>query len=70
LSQPPETEFFQKTRLLTIGVPLPAGAHRYRKWWPNQRDTGNRPQTPAWIQAGWKVATANQDEKWVRFRRN
>lgn len=51
-----------------LGSLLPDSAYGWRPWWANQTDTSNRPQTAAWMAAGWKVEL-NQDDKWLRFQR-
>lgn len=38
-----------------IGQPLPQSAFKYREWWSNQRDVSNRPQSKAWLSAGYEV---------------
>ncbi|MCD4671686.1 MAG: hypothetical protein K8R77_03390 [Anaerolineaceae bacterium] len=54
-----------------LGFSLPNSAHRYREWWSNPTSTDDmHVQARAWLAAGWKVETANQRDKWVRFRRN
>lgn len=50
-----------------IAGSLPASAHQYREWWSNQSDTSNRPQAAAWLNAGFKVGSVDQQSGWVEF---
>ncbi len=49
-----------------IGKPLPPNAYNAKgTWWRNTR----RPQSKAWLAAGWKQDIVSWREQWVRFRR-
>jgi hypothetical protein len=52
-----------------LGFSLPRSAHQYRAWWANPRSPDQHPYAQAWLAAGWKVDSVDQDEGWVRFRR-
>ncbi len=52
-----------------LGFDLPPSAYKHRAWWGNPNSSSRHTQAQAWLTAGWKVDTVNQDEKWVRFRR-
>lgn len=47
---------------------LPGSAYAYRAWWANEND-GNHVHAHSWMNAGWKVETLNQSNRWVRFIR-
>lgn len=47
---------------------LPKSAHIHRAWWSNEKN-GVHVSAHAWMEAGWKVDTVNQGERWVRFVR-
>lgn len=46
---------------------LPASAHE-QSWWENEKE-GNHINTRAWSNAGWKVASLDFNEKWVKLTR-
>lgn len=48
---------------------LPPSAHKYREWWSNPTTVKDHPYAQAWLAAGWRVETVNQQEGWVRLRR-
>ena len=50
--------------------PLPASAW-LRQWWTNSSNFSSRPQSQAWLTAGWRVAAlrSNGRERVVRFVR-
>jgi len=50
-----------------IAGSLPPSAHQHREWWSNQSDTSNRPQAAAWLNAGFKVGSVDQENGWVEF---
>jgi len=50
-----------------IAGSLPPSAHKYREWWSNQSDTSNRPQAAAWLNAGFRVGSVDQERGWVEF---
>jgi hypothetical protein len=52
-----------------LGFDLPPSAYKHRAWWSNPSSPHQHPYAQAWLAAGWKVDTVNQDEKWVRFTR-
>jgi hypothetical protein len=52
-----------------IDASLPASAFRYREWWANERGDTSHVQARAWLAAGWYVDEVQQDEGWVRFKR-
>ena len=50
-----------------IGTNLPPNAYNPEgTWW---RNTQNRPQSRAWLEAGWRQDIVSWQESWVRFRR-
>lgn len=52
-----------------IGKSLPPSARNARStWWRNTRGE-RRPQSHAWLSAGWKQDIVSWREEWVRFRR-
>lgn len=53
-----------------IGTSLPPNAYNPKgTWWRNTR-TMSRPQSRAWLSAGWKQDVVSWHEHWVRFRRH
>ena len=54
-----------------LGFELPKSAVDYRQWWGNQRDTGSRSQSGAWLTAGFEVdgVQLRKPGGSVRFRR-
>jgi len=52
-----------------IGAALPASARKHRAWWSNPTSRRDHPHAQAWLAAGWKVDTVDQEHEWVRFRR-
>ena len=51
-----------------LDAELPPSAHNHQAWWANERD-GRHVHAKAWMEAGWKVETVNQQDQWVRFCR-
>ena len=49
-----------------IGSKLPRSAWEYRPWWSNDQ---YHVQGRAWMEAGWRVVSVNQDRGRVRFER-
>jgi hypothetical protein len=47
---------------------LPPEARRFPNWWANQK-TGKRPQSFAWMAAGWLVSKVDIDAGVVKFSR-
>jgi hypothetical protein len=47
---------------------LPPDARRFPNWWANQK-TGKRPQSFAWMAAGWLVSKLDIDGDLVKFSR-
>ena len=47
---------------------LPASAYEDQRWWEHETE-GNRVNTRAWANAGWKVASLDVNKKWVKFVR-
>jgi hypothetical protein len=47
---------------------LPPSAFQYPAWWENEKG-GSHVQAHAWLNAGWKVGTADLEKKWVKFIR-
>jgi hypothetical protein len=47
---------------------LPPDARRFPNWWANQK-TAKRPQTFAWMAAGWLVSKVDVDGEVVKFSR-
>lgn len=45
---------------------LPESATKYGQWWEN---TGHHSQAKAWLEAGYKVASVDRQERRVRFAR-
>lgn len=52
-----------------LGFELPLSAHKYRAWWANPSSPDHHTYAQAWLAAGWKVDTVDQDAEWVRFQR-
>ena len=54
-----------------IGASLPDSAFTHRPWWGNQKNSKTRPQSHAWMAAGFVVEEVNQSRTngWVRFKR-
>ncbi len=50
-----------------LGFPLCAAAHHHRPWWGNENE--RHPQAKAWLDAGWKVVTADLQSKKITFQR-
>ena len=48
---------------------LPPEARRFPNWWANQK-TGKRPQSFAWMAAGWMVSKVDLDVGVVNFSRS
>lgn len=48
---------------------LPPSARRYSAWWSNERD-GRHVQAHAWMDAGWRVDSANLTAERVRFTKS
>ena len=59
---------FQQIELV-LGFTLPPSARRHRAWWANPSKRDDHPYAQAWLAAGWKVDTVDQQAEWVRFRR-
>ena len=52
-----------------FGTNLPPNAYNPKgTWWRNSRNEA-RPQSWAWLSAGWKQDIVSWNEQWVRFRR-
>ena len=51
-----------------INGKLPPSAFNHRAWWSNEQN-GQHSHAHAWMNAGWKVDTVDQRQKWVRFHR-
>jgi hypothetical protein len=51
-----------------LGDKLPRSAHDHRAWWANEQD-GMHTHAHAWMDAGWKVESVDQQRCIVRFRR-
>ena len=49
-----------------IGSKLPRSAWEYRPWWANDQ---YHVQSKAWMEAGWRVVSVNQNRGRVRFER-
>lgn len=45
---------------------LPESATKFGQWWEN---TGHHSQAKAWLEAGYKVASVDRQERRVRFTR-
>lgn len=56
----------------SINAALPQSARKYRQWWSNQTDVKTRPQSRAWLSAGFHVDTVHlgSTDAWVRFKRS
>jgi hypothetical protein len=54
-----------------LGAQLPDSAFISREWWSNQIKMSHKPQTCAWISAGFEVDAVHQNstKAWVRFKR-
>lgn len=48
---------------------LPPSARKHRAWWSNGITPRPRPETTAWLEAGWEVEEVNQASERVTFRR-
>lgn len=52
-----------------IGTTLPPNAYNPKgTWWRNSHNQ-RRPQSWAWLSAGWKQDVVSWHDHWVRFRR-
>lgn len=49
-----------------LGFPLPASAYNHRPWWAN----GGHSQAFAWLNAGYKVAQVDFQNRMVHFRKD
>jgi hypothetical protein len=47
---------------------LPLSAIHHQAWWANERN-GAHVEAHSWMDAGWKVDSFDQKQKWVRFVR-
>ena len=56
--------FLQIEKIINAGLPPSASIHR--AWWSNENN-GQHSSGHAWMNAGWKVDTVDQKQKWVRF---
>ena len=48
---------------------LPASAYEDRRWWDHETE-GNHVNKRAWSNAGWKVASLEVNQKWVKLVRD
>jgi len=51
-----------------LGFSLPKSAHTHRPWWANEK-AGSHSHARSWIEAGWKVESADLSKLRVRFMR-
>ena len=51
-----------------LRAPLPASAMSHRPWWANQKNMKTRPQTRAWVTAGFVVDAVSQQPGTARVR--
>jgi hypothetical protein len=49
--------------------PLPQSAWRHQAWWANEA-AGSHVQARSWLSAGFRVDGVDQNNGWVRFRRD
>ncbi len=47
---------------------LPASAYEDQRWWEHERE-GNHVNARAWANAGWKIASLDVNQKWVKLIR-
>jgi hypothetical protein len=47
---------------------LPPSAYEDRRWWDHETEA-NHLNKRAWSNAGWKIASLDVKEKWVKFVR-
>ena len=47
---------------------LPSSAYEDRRWWDHETE-GNHVNKRAWSNAGWKIASLDVNEKWVKLVR-
>lgn len=52
-----------------IHASLPLSAIYHQAWWANEKN-GAHVEAQSWINAGWKVDSFDQKQKWVRFVRS
>lgn len=50
-----------------IQAKLPASAIKHQAWW--SAEVPRRSQETAWLEAGWKVARADRERRFVTFER-
>jgi hypothetical protein len=63
----PEMMTFEDIEAL-IGKPLPQSAVKHRAFWANDNE-GYHSHARSWMQAGYRVAYVDRNEKVVRFER-
>jgi hypothetical protein len=59
---------FQQIEQL-LGEALPYTARHQGSWWANEVRSGTRPQSSAWLDAGWEVDVVEREQGWVQFGR-
>ncbi len=47
---------------------LPSSAYEDERWWRHETE-GNHVSPRAWANAGWRIETVNNREKWVTLTR-
>jgi hypothetical protein len=63
-----DLEFHIKEIEGIVRAHLPPDARKFPNWWANQK-TPKRPQTFAWMAAGWLVSKVDLDGGLVKFSR-
>jgi hypothetical protein len=63
-----KTMTFREIEII-LGFNLPDSAYNHRPWWANPSSPNDHPYAQAWLAAGWKVDSVNQNQQWVRFQR-
>jgi hypothetical protein len=51
-----------------IHASLPLSSVHHQAWWANEKNRSHV-EAHSWLDAGWKVDTVDQKQKWVRFMR-
>jgi len=66
-SQPEVTLGFEQIEKI-LRTRLPASAYEDERWWAHATE-GNHVSARAWSNAGWKIASLDVNQKWVKLIR-
>lgn len=47
---------------------LPSSAYEDQRWWEHEKE-GNHVNARSWAKAGWKIASLDVNQKWVKLIR-